>query len=185
MLNPKIQSLLVALRRKGWDVMCAGGAARDVVIFDIEPKDYDIVMLGDDVADQSTLMNALRLVGCEDLDDFHDEEAQYLADNPGRIEWVISGSYDGEFFDLIRYSEHPADIEEQVRMFDCNLNFIWFTSDGEGVGLLPDTYKMGEVVHFTAYCDDPKRRRDYLSGKFKNLPFPNDEDLYTQMKEGI
>lgn len=186
MLNSKVQELLESLRAKGWDVVCAGGAARDTAIFGIEPKDYDIVLLGSSDAEQATLVAALRSAGCEDIDDYYDEEVAYLADNPGRIEWVVSGSYRGEFFDLIRYTEQPEEIEEQVRMFDCNLNFYWFTSDGEGVAFLPEAYKLGDpIVRFTGCCDTPAQRRDYLAGKFKTLRFPTDGELYLQIKEGI
>lgn len=186
MLNPNIQQLLEMLRCEGWHVVCAGGAARDGML-GIEPKDFDIVVLMESgkTAQRDFMMNHLAFLGCTDLNDCHDNESDdYGPETASRIAWVVSGKFNGVPFDVIEYLTHPEEIEEQVELFDCNLNFFYYSECGQRVEAHPQAWKPGEVVRFTEHVhgDDTSRRVAYLRTKFPHIKFPTDYEVYKQAK---
>lgn len=189
MLNANIQGLLEDLRRRGWYAYVAGGAARDGML-GIEPKDYDIVLIGrprGNCTDKDHMFWDLIESGATNLNMWDDGDIEYLTDEgEGRIEWVISGQIDGFKFDVIQYRDEPESIEEQLEMFDCNLNFFYYSECGQGVEEIPGAWQPGEEVKFTRYCDgNVLDRLTYLRTKFPLIQFPSYHVAYSQVKDGI
>lgn len=189
MLNPNIQALLELLREHGVPAFVAGGAARDGML-GVEPRDYDIVIVGKETVLSASVYQMLYMLGASKLDDYGaDYRGGLDGSNLGsRIKWVVSAELEGSRFDIIMYGDHirPDSIEEHVELFDCNLNFFYYSECGQRVEGTTKSWQPGEVVKFTKLCDYPYQRRIYLQQKYPHILFPTTAELYTQLNpEGI
>ena len=184
MLNPTIQTLLEILRENGINAFAAGGAARDGML-GVEPRDYDIVIAGGDAPLSQFVYELVQQLGAEDIDDYgaaYRSGANSVMDS--RIQWVVSATLDAQRFDIILYcaAMRPVSIEEHVELFDCNLNFFYYSECGRRVESTPKSWKPGEVVQFTKLCDYPFQRRVYLMQKYPSILFPSTSELIEQLK---
>lgn len=188
MIPSKVQDVLAVLRKAGYEAYVAGGAARDLH-YGRTPADWDIVLIGA-VADVDAVHSKVYPL----FSDFHCASSRHVNDDylgeggDERLEFVLQYSMPGVAIDILQYLEGPESIEDQLRMFDCNLSFFWIEDTGE-VRYLPDAHTIskavcGDTVVFTAGERYTIPRRDQLKIKFPELRFPTDAELYQQLTKG-
>lgn len=187
MIPSKVQAVLDALRKAGYEAYVAGGAARDLH-YGRTPKDWDILLIqGPEWGEVQAI--ATKVYGCDPYAVHGDD--QYL-DLPSDnwLDYVIQfNDGGGVAIDIIQYADDPATIEDQVRLFDCNLSYFWLDVEGN-VCHTEDAhtvqrYAQHKLVEFTGARGATPARRDYLSAKFPTCVFPNDEELYVQLTKGV
>lgn len=184
MIPNKVHAVLDMLRKVGYEAYVAGGAARDLHYGRV-PKDWDIVLIGPSA--DIDLVDLLVAKAFGSVPNERHTNDDYMGESmDGRLEFVLQYAEAGLAIDILQYSDEPKTIEDQLRMFDCNLSYFWVDTTGE-VRYLPDAHTIsahvkGEVVVFDIGTVRAKERRDHLASKFPGFTFPDDDLLYKQVK---
>lgn len=184
MIPNKVQAVLEALRKAGYEAYVAGGAARDLHYGRV-PKDWDIVLIGPSA--DIDLVDRLASKAFGSVPNERHTNDDYMGESmDGLLEFVLQYSEAGLAIDILQYGDEPETIEDQLRMFDCNLSYFWIDTTGE-VRYLPDAHTISrdvaeETVEFAFGTVRAKERRDHLMAKFPGIVFPDDEELYKQVK---
>lgn len=159
----KVREVLAVLAEHGVDAVCCGGAARDTKHGRV-PKDYDIVILGDDKHLYDKVLHALRCTRLT-LIEFNNK-AEY-ASAPS-LEFVIKA---GPYIDVLAFSEAADTPTELVEGLDCTLNMAWFNENWE-----VEVHRLypfpGDMVAMLPNCDDPVNRSYYLGRKYLEYQWP-------------
>lgn len=146
----------------GYNVVCAGGAARDT-LHGVRPKDYDfVVMVGGEMAFEAG----------QESPYFVQAFVENYNDMPSSaISWVLKYDFDGLQVDLIKYIDPLTTPEEVVEHFDCTLNMVWFDSNGIVRQHARYPKFKDEPVYMLPLCDNVDARMAYLSQKYPQYTF--------------
>ncbi len=164
------QQVLAILRGSGWRAVIAGGSARDHYL-GRTPKDYDIVMLGDNHGGDIAYELQAHEFDVSVYGLVSNEYTRDEGDPPSHLDWVIKVENYGTKIDIIQQSAHPESPTEAVEAFDVSLNMAWFNDAGHVV-CHPDFPMTGGVVKVLRLCDVPHKRIPYLAAKFPQYKWP-------------
>lgn len=156
------------LDENGIDAMIAGGAVRDM-LHGKEPKDFDVVVLGQVSLEEASL--ALEPLERQEFG----EGASCTTNEAGasrHIDWVIKVFGQYTTLDIIQQSCHPTTAEEAVEAFDCTLNMVWLCPESFDIMKHIMYPKLGELIQMLPKCDFPEARSQYLSMKYPQYQWP-------------
>jgi hypothetical protein len=160
-------ALVASMSRHGIDAVVAGGAARDTHL-GLEPKDYDIIVLGsDDYAE------AVAELLCDQDIQFTTYGVNEYSGGPAasHLNWVIKAHTPLGTIDIIQQRSRPGSPRAAVECFDVSLNMAWFSPDGTVV-LHTDFPQPGGEVKILRTCDFPAARIPYLASKHPGYVWP-------------
>lgn len=144
----------------GLEGALAGGCVRDTLMSH-KPKDYDFLVENYAHVDMEALLSTIeeyggivhKLLGDSS---FCQEPPQNDGNNfLTRFAGGISFTFLDHHIEIL-FCQHS--IEETIKLFDCNLNMVYYTPETGIVGTLPETLEFKSWV--------TSDRRDYITEKF-------------------
>lgn len=185
---PVLKPLKVALEvtekltHLGYDIIVAGGAARDHLL-GLPIKDIDLFVIQGSAyeEDVNDILDRVLYAIEQQLPEATDVQVcENYRDNPGRVAYVIKFNYKGVAFDLIEYMEYMPNAHIQVENFDTTLSMAWFAYvDHDRPELVPVPHPrfietlLTKKVEVLPTLDGPRNPRlEYLQSKYPMFDYP-------------